>query len=90
MMGPWYYGSGGVNWLGMGLGMIIQLGFWILLIYIAFRLFRGVTLGRQTENDNFNLITNNRSNAKEILKQRYAKGEITREQYKEMLDDIKE
>jgi len=90
MMGRWFYGPAGDGWLGMGIGMVIQLFFWILIIYIAVRLLRGVTLGKPDEGGNFSLFSNSQSNAKDILKQRYAKGEITREQYKEMLNDIKE
>lgn len=90
MMGPWFYGSGGIGWLGMGLGMVFQLVFWIFIIYIAVRLFRGVTLGRPTDDGNFTTFAANKSTAQEILKQRYARGEITREQYREMLEDIKE
>lgn len=93
MMGPMFYGSGGLGglgWLGMGLGMVIQLGFWVLIIYIAVRLVRGVTLGKSSEDGNYNLVTKNQFTAKEILKQRYAKGEITREQYHEIAEEIKE
>jgi len=87
-----FYGSGGLGglgWLGMGLGMVIQLGFWILIIYIAVRLVRGVTLGKSSEDGNYNLVKN-QFTAKEILRQRYAKGEITREQYHEIAEEIKE
>ncbi|MDT3698956.1 MAG: SHOCT domain-containing protein [Thermincola sp.] len=90
MMGPWFYGAGGSGWFGMGLGMVFQLLFWILIIYVVVRLVRGGSVGRATDDGSLNFTANNRSSAKEILKQRYAKGEITREQFKEMLDDIKE
>lgn len=93
MMGPMFYGSGGLGgfgWLGMGLGMVIQLGFWILIIYVAVRLVRGVTLGKTGEDGNYNVVAKNKFTAKEILKQRYARGEITREQYHEIAEEIKE
>jgi len=90
MMAPWFYNSGGLGWFGMVLGAVLHLGFWVLIIYIGVRLFRGVTLGGPAEGGNFSTYPANKSNAEEILKQRYAKGEITREQYKAMLNDIKE
>lgn len=76
----------------MGFGMmILQFLFWILIIYVAVRFLRGIKLGGGSNGNNgdFMVHTNNPERAEEILKQRYAKGEITREQYREMLEDIK-
>jgi putative membrane protein len=67
----------------MGFGMIGgMLLFWIVLVVLAVLLVRG-------------LFQNNRSNginqsasARQILDQRYARGEINQEQYRLMLKDI--
>ncbi len=90
MMGHWFYGPSGGSWLGMGLAMVIQLIFWIFILYVAVRLLRGVPLGRPGNDSYFQTLSNNQFTAEDILKQRYAKGEITREQFEEMLNDIKE
>lgn len=78
MMG---YGFGGpLGWLGMGIGMIIHLAFAALIIMAAIWMFKAVfrsghQAGRQTD-------------AVEILKQRYAKGEITGEEYQRMKNEL--
>ena len=69
MMG---YG-GGLGWIGMGLGVILHLAFTALILMSVFWLFKSVT-GRVDR-------TGGQPNALEILKQRYAKGEITKEEY---------
>jgi len=91
MMGQWFYGPYGGSWLMMGIGMIVHILFWVLIIYVIARLLRGVSLGgRGSHESDFTVYSQNRDSAKDILKQRYAKGEITKDQYKEMLNDIRE
>lgn len=64
---------------GMFGGMFI---FWILIIALAVFLVKGLF------NTNDSRSTENSSTAKQILDQRYARGEINQEQYKSMSKDI--
>ena len=67
----------------MGFGMIGgMLLFWIVLIVLAVLLVRGLF---QTNRPN---LANNPLSARQILEQRYARGEINQEQYLLMLKDI--
>ena len=56
-------------------GFLFQIVFWVLVIYGIVWLFRRAK--------------GERGNALDILKERYAKGEITREQFEAMKKDIK-
>ena len=73
---------GGYGWLGFGMG------FWFLCI-LFFLLFWGfiiwliVTLVNASQSNK-----NNSSDALTTLKKRYAKGEISKKQFKEMKKDI--
>lgn len=71
-----YGNSAFFNWLGFGLMPILMILFWALVIYGAVVLFR-----KLSHND-----TNNRS--VDIIKERYAKGEITKEQFELMKKDL--
>lgn len=64
---------------GMFGGMFI---FWIFIIALAVFLVKGLF------NTNDSRSTDNSSTAKQILDQRYARGEINQEQYKSMSKDI--
>jgi putative membrane protein len=78
MMG--YGFSGPFGWLGMGLGIIIHLAFTALVIMAVVWLFKALfRSGSQNEP---------RTNALEILKQRYAKGEITTDEYRHMKKEL--
>jgi putative membrane protein len=72
---------------GMGfgiLGLLIMLLFWGGIIFLAVWFVKAIF----SNNSNHNSSTNQRSDAPEILAQRYARGEITREQYEIMKRDI--
>lgn len=79
--GPW---GTGYSWLDMVLNLVINLvviiGFVLLIAWLVRRIFPAFELagGRGGA-----LLS-----AKEVLQARYARGEITREQYKEMLSDL--
>lgn len=78
MMG---YGFGSsLGWLGMGFGMIINLAFIALIIMAAIWMFKAVFRGGQP--------VERRTGAVEILKERYAKGEITSEEYQRMKREL--
>ena len=75
---------------GMGFGvfgLLFMLLFWIGLILLAVWLVRVVFSGI-SGNRSSTPPSKKGSNALEILAQRYARGEITREQYEIMKDDI--
>lgn len=76
MMGwGWMSGFGGVGWLGW-LWPILMLAFWVLVIgggiWVATTLFR-TSPSRGASEDG----------ALEVLRRRYARGDITREEYEE-------
>lgn len=60
---------------GLGLGFILPLLFWGMLVWGAITFFRHGTF-------------NGNDRALDILKERYAKGEITKEQFETMKKDL--
>jgi putative membrane protein len=67
----------------MGFGMIAgMLLFWIAIIVLAVLLVRGLFQTNRSSG------TNQPQSARQILEQRYARGEINQEQYQLMLKDI--
>ena len=82
MMGPGMMGRGG-GWMwgfGMWLGGLAMLVFWGALIVgavVVVRLIGGGLLGRDVP-----------TSPLDILKRRYASGEITREQYEQVRKDL--
>ena len=77
-------GFEGMGWGWIGLGMIHMILFWVLVILGIAVLVRALSGsgGTRTEGE--------RPQAMEILKARYARGEITREQFEQMKRDIAE
>ncbi len=65
----------------MGIGMLL---FWSALILLPVLLVKGLFQSRQARPKDQPTDT-----PKQILEQRYARGEITREQFQLMMDDIK-
>lgn len=87
MMGRWGgFGPGpvpfdGGGWWFMGIGMLFNLLFWGALIYLAIRFLN---------KGGFGTFTRNQEEApEEILRKRYARGDISREEYQQMLEDLK-
>ncbi|OJX47106.1 MAG: hypothetical protein BGO78_16630 [Chloroflexi bacterium 44-23] len=67
----------------MGFGMMGgMLVFWVIIIVLAVLLVKGLF------NSNSNRSSDNARTAKQILNERYARGEITQEQYQMMVKDI--
>ncbi len=78
---------------GMGLGIahgIIPLLIVTLVILGGFWLIRTIYRDRSNSDDleTYPRISHDNENAPEILRQRYARGEITREQFFSMKEDI--
>ena len=82
MMGNYWYG--GMGWIGMILGAILCIAVLIGLIYlIAWAVRR--TSGNSSQSGSQAPIS---QSAKDIVKARYAKGEITRDEYQKILSDL--
>ncbi len=72
--------------MGFGfIGLLLMLLFWGLLIAGAVWLVKAILTGGANSGI---MAERNRLGAREILNQRYAKGEITREQHALMSEDI--
>ncbi len=78
--GGWNNMTGG--WGGFGFGWIFMIIFWILIILGVVALVRYLAgMGHPTKGENKTSI--------DILKERYAKGEITKKEFEEMKNDVK-
>ncbi len=84
-MGPNHMGPGMMNWgYGMGWGgMIIMAVFWISVIAGIIFLIRWVVLSTDRRHE-----TKAEDSALEILRKRYAKGEINKEEFEEKKKDL--
>jgi putative membrane protein len=74
-------GAEGMGWGWSGLGMAPMLLFWVLVILCIAVLVRWLASGSSGDKP---------PRAMDILKARYAKGEITREQFEQMKREIGE
>ena len=79
MMGPYGYGFG---WGSMAAGWIMMLVFWALVVVGIVALVRAAT------NWGASSASNSGSTPLEILKRRYAAGELTKAQFEEMKKDL--
>jgi len=80
-MGRWMAGDWGMGWFGM----IFMFLFWGLIIVGLVFLIRWLI---QTTGDRSNSGVSMGSNAMDILKERYAKGEINRDEFESMKKDL--
>ena len=78
------FGHGGFGWLGMVIGLVIVVAAIVGLVWLA------VTLIRRAEDRNPQLKTQEQAglNPREVAAMRYAKGEISREEYQQILSDL--
>ena len=74
MMG--YYGMWGLGWIGMIFNIAILIGIVVLIVWAINRFSSGLHQ------------FNGNQSPREILQARYARGEITREQYQQILNDL--
>ncbi|MBI4281949.1 MAG: SHOCT domain-containing protein [Chloroflexi bacterium] len=77
MMGPGMMGGFGV----MGFGAVFMVLFWGLIIWAVVALIQGPRPGTWGE-------SHNQDSALEVLKRRYARGEISKEDYEEKKKDL--
>ena len=80
-----FYG-GGMGWIGMIIGALFSLallvGLVLFIIWAVRRMSKGSGVAPAAP------AVQGQTAAKEILQARYARGEITREQYQEILADL--
>lgn len=80
MMGYWY---GGLGWIGMVINLVISVALTIGVVFLVIWIVK-----RLSNNNSGRELNNNASSAVEIAKERYAKGEITREEFQNLLVDL--
>ena len=64
-----------------GMGMIMWFSFFMGLLLILLLVVAGALVVRRLRDEKFSLTTTDRDNAMDILKKRYASGEISKEQF---------
>lgn len=77
-------GYGGYGWIGMIVSLIFAVG---LIIGFVFLIVWAVRRMSQNSDSSGNRMVSGQS-AKEIAQMRYARGEISREEYQQLLADI--
>ena len=81
--GPWFnngaWGNGGYWWMGLVM-MAVQILFWGLLIWFGVSLFR--------KGSGHSYSTYGRNEALDILRERYARGEIDIEEFRRRKEDL--
>lgn len=75
---------------GFGIGWIFMLFFWLIVIaVVAVVIVLVVNSTKQTQSHATSLKSGHDSSVEKV-KERYAKGEINREEYKQLMEDLKE
>ena len=72
------------GWIGFILNLVIWVGLLVGLILLVVRAARRARVSGAT-----GVSAGGQPTAKEILQARYVRGELTREQYQQMLDDVR-
>lgn len=81
------FGSNPMGWLGFGFGGIFMIIFWVLIIWAIVALIRGGSgHGFWCGHDHDKHKQNDSS--LDILKERYAKGEINKEEFEQKRKDL--
>lgn len=87
MMHYWGYGHGMFFWPGFGfIGLIVPILFWVLIIGLIVSLFRH---GDWSNEEKPAKKTDDQNNSNlEIVKKRYASGEIDKKEYEQLKRDL--
>lgn len=82
MMGNFGYGYDSMmGWGGFGFGWLSMLFWWVFIILAIVAIVKWLS-------NNQNSTKREGDNALDILKERYAKGEVTKEQFEQMKKDL--
>lgn len=76
---------GSLGWIGWILNLVITLGVIIGIIVLVIWAVRRLTSGNS---GSFTSVSSRGQTAREVLQTRYAHGEITRDEYHQMLTDL--
>jgi putative membrane protein len=87
MHGFGYGGYGGFGLIGLIFNAVIAVALLLALVLLIVWLWRRVNAGGQGMTTH-QPPAESKASPKEILQMRYARGEITREQYQQMLGDL--
>lgn len=79
----WFENFGGFGWAGLLLNVLLLLGLFLLMIWIV----RKIMTNIMSDSDS-HPYRDRQSKPKEILAVRYARGEIDRDEFKNMLADL--
>ncbi|MDN5332483.1 MAG: putative rane protein [Tepidanaerobacteraceae bacterium] len=77
------WGIGGINGTMMFFGMFLWVFFWAAIIFLLYRLIKGLIPATSPA-----VKSDFRETPLDILKKRYAAGEISREDFEKMKDDL--
>lgn len=78
------FGYGSFGWIGMILGLVIMIALIAGFIYLVVWVIRQMS----GNSNHIQYPVSNELTAKDIAKARYAKGEISREEYQQLLSDM--
>ena len=85
----WGYGLNGMGWIGMLFGGLMMVLIWGGFIALAFFAVRALVRPGQTKAGQVSIVNTASGNRSlEILKERYAQGDITKEQFEDMQRDL--
>ena len=84
------FGFGGFGWIGMLFGGLMMLLFWGGLFTLLFFAIRSFAQPGSSQGGSVSALARTSDNkALEIVKERYAKGELTKEEYDTLRQDLK-
>ncbi len=79
MMGNWL---GGFGWIGLVINLVISIALIIGVVFLV------IWIVKRLSNNSGRELNNTTTSAIEIVKERYAKGKITREEFQRLLVDL--